>query len=71
MKQVKRLFAVGFIILLWGGAVFMVGNGSENLRKLHERLGGDGEGPCQYGDMFIYTIPGRGPVTVKISRYGS
>ena len=54
-----------------GAAVLLVGNGSRNLRLLHQRLGGTGEGPYQYGDLFIYTIPDQGPVIVKKSRYGS
>ena len=54
-----------------GEAVLLVGNGSGNLRLLHQRLGGTGEGPYQYGDLFIYTIPDQGSVIVKKSRYGS
>ena len=54
-----------------GEVVLLVGNGSRNLRLLHHRLGGTGEGPYQYGDLFIYTIPDQGPVKVKKSRYGS
>ena len=54
-----------------GEVVLLVGNGSGNLRTLHQRLGGTGDGPYQYGDMFIYTIPDHGPMTVTKSRYGS
>lgn len=54
-----------------GEVVLLVGNGSGNLRLLHQRLGGTGEGPYQYGDLFIYTIPNQGSVNVKKSRYGS
>jgi len=54
-----------------GEVVLLVGNGSGNLRSLHHRLGGTGEGPYQYGDLYIYTIPVQGPVTVIKSRYGS
>ena len=54
-----------------GEVVLLVGNGSGNLRSLHHRLGGTGEGPFQYGDMYIYTIPDQGPVKVIKSRYGS
>ena len=54
-----------------GETVLLVGNGSGNLRALHQRLGGTGEGPYTYGDLFIYTIPAQGPVKVKKSRYGS
>ena len=54
-----------------GEVVLLVGNGSGNLRSLHHRLGGTGEGPYQYGEMYIYTIPAQGPVKVIRSRYGS
>ena len=54
-----------------GEVVLLVGNGSGNLRALHHRLGGTGEGPYQYGDLYIYTIPGQGPVIVVKSKYGS
>ncbi len=53
-----------------GEVVLLVGNGSGNLRSLHHRLGGTGEGPYSYGDLFIYTIPDQGPVEVVKSRYG-
>jgi hypothetical protein len=54
-----------------GEVVLLVGNGSGNLDALHQRLGGTGDGPYQYGDMFIYTIPDYGPVTVTKSSFGS
>ena len=54
-----------------GEVVLLVGNGSGNLRSLHHRLGGTGEGPYQYGDLFIYTIPVQGPVKVIKSKFGS
>ena len=54
-----------------GEVILLVGNGSGNLQLLHQRLGGTGEGPYTYGDLFIYTIPDQGPVKVKKSRYGS
>ena len=54
-----------------GEVVLLVGNGSGNLRLLHHRLGGTGDGPYTYGDLFIYSIPDQGPVKVIESRYGS
>ncbi len=35
-----------------GEVVLLVGNGSGNLRSLHHRLGGQGDGPDQYGELF-------------------
>ena len=54
-----------------GEVVLLVGNGSGNLRLLHHRLGGTGDGPYTYGDLFLYLIPDQGPVKVIESRYGS
>jgi hypothetical protein len=54
-----------------GEVVLLVGNGSGNLRSLHHRLGGTGEGPYRYGDLYIYTIPDQGSIIVVKSRYGS
>jgi hypothetical protein len=54
-----------------GEVVLLVGNGSGNLRSLHHRLGGTGDGPYQYGDLYIYSITDQGPVKVIKSRYGS
>jgi hypothetical protein len=53
-----------------GKVVLLVGNGSGTLRSLHHRLGGTGEGPYPYGELYIYTIPDQGPVKVIKSRYG-
>ena len=53
-----------------GEVVLLVGNGSANLRLLHQRLGGTGEGPYSYGDLFIYTIVENGRVEVNKSRFG-
>ena len=52
-----------------GKSVLVVGNGSGNLRALHQRLGGEGDGPYQYGDLFIYKIRDKGPVLVIKSRF--
>ena len=54
-----------------GEVVLLVGNGSGNLRAIHHRLGGSGDGPYSYGDLFIYIIPDQGPVKITKSRYGS
>ena len=54
-----------------GEAVLIVGNGSSHLRALHHRLGGTGEGPYRYGELFIYDIPDQGPDKVIKSRFGN
>ena len=69
-KMVDKIVR-GLLTKHTGEVVLLVGNGSGNLRSLHHRLGGTGEGPYQYGDLYIYTIPDQGPVIVVKSRYGS
>jgi hypothetical protein len=54
-----------------GEVVLLVGNGSGNLRALHQRLGGTGDGPYQYGDLYIYSISAQEQVKVIKSRFGS
>ncbi len=53
-----------------GGVVVWVGNVSGNLQAVDGRLGGDGMGPVDYGDLHILTIPPSGPVRVEKLRYG-
>jgi len=52
-----------------GETILWVGNVS-NLRKMYWRLGGDGEGPIEYGDLFIMKIPAKGPVKIEKTRFG-
>ena len=54
-----------------GGMVLWVGNVSGNLQAIYRKLGGRGKGPLEYGDLFIMTIPDRGPVNVMKSRFGT
>ena len=54
-----------------GGVVLWVGNVSGNLQAIYRKLGGKGKGPLEYGDLFILTIPDKGPVNVSKSRFGS
>ena len=53
-----------------GRVVLLVGNGSGNLTLLHQRLGGQGDGPYQYGQLNIYSIYDDGSVTVTKSKFG-
>ena len=52
-----------------GETILWVGNVS-NLRKMYWRLGGNGEGPIEYGDLFIMKIPAKGPVKIEKTRFG-
>ena len=53
-----------------GEVVLIVGNGSGYLRAVHQKLGGAGDGPYQYGDLFIYKILENGSMEITKSRYG-
>ena len=53
-----------------GKVVLLVGNGSGNLTLLHQRLGGQGDGPYQYGRLNIYCIDDDGSVSVTKSKFG-
>lgn len=53
-----------------GKVVLLVGNGSGNLTLLHQRLGGQGDGPYQYGQLNIYCLYEDGSVSVTKSKFG-
>jgi hypothetical protein len=53
-----------------GETVLWVGNVSGNLGSIYWRLGGKGDGPFNYGEMFILTVPDQGPTRVVKTRYG-
>ncbi len=53
-----------------GGVVVFVGNTSGNLQAMNHLLGGTGEGPMEYGDLHVLTIPDQGPVVVVKRHYG-
>jgi len=47
-----------------GNVVLWVGNVSGNLQLIYKRLGGEGTGPVEYGQLFILTIPDNGSTHV-------
>ena len=60
-----------------GGVVVWVGNASApvgplggNLQRIYQRLGGTGEPPVRYGDLYIISVPDKGPVRITESRFG-
>jgi hypothetical protein len=59
-----------------GGVVVWVGNNSPvgiwggNLKEIYRRLGGTGDAPGRYDDLFIITIPDQGSVQVQKTTYG-
>jgi len=52
-----------------GETVLWVGN-KGNLEEIYLRLGGKGEPPVTYGDLFIVTVPDRGAATVEKKHFG-
>jgi phosphohistidine phosphatase SixA len=52
-----------------GGVVFWVGNTS-NLPEIYSQLGGKGEAPNNYGDLFIMKIKDQGAPEIVKTRYG-
>ena len=54
-----------------GEVVLVVGNGSGILRLLHQRLGGKGDGPYQYGELYMYHVSDGGLVMIEQSKFGS
>ena len=60
-----------------GGLVVWVGNKSPvgiwggNLKEIYRRLGGTGDSPARYDDLFIITVPDQGTVSVKKATYGN
>ena len=52
-----------------GKTILWVGN-VDNLRKMYWRLGGNGEGPIEYGDLFIMKITANAPVNIVKTHFG-
>jgi hypothetical protein len=52
-----------------GQIVLWVGN-TTNLGNIMGRLGGEGEPPNTYGDLYILTIPDDGPTTIAKRHFG-
>ena len=53
-----------------GKVVLWVGNVSGNLQAIYRRLGGKGRGPLEYGQLFVLTVPDKGPTAVIKSTFG-
>lgn len=53
-----------------GGVIVWVGNVSGNLHAIYHHLGGVGEPPLEYGELFVLTLYDNAPVRVEKRRYG-
>ncbi len=52
-----------------GKTVLWVGN-TTNLKSIYANLGGTGEPPINYGDLYVMRIPDKGPAQVTRKRFG-
>lgn len=58
-------------MVLWVGNKSPVGIWGGNLKEIYQRLGGPGDPPAKYDDLFIITIPDQGAVKVEKTTYGN
>jgi hypothetical protein len=75
-----RAFADQFVSMVLsqhaGGVVLWVGNKSPvgiwggNLNEIYQRLGGTGNGPSKYDDLFIIVVSDTGSLNVNKTAYG-
>ena len=56
--------------VVWAGNSSAVGNWGSNLQELYQILGGQGEGPRAYSDLFIITVGDDGFPHIQKRRYG-
>ena len=52
-----------------GEVVLWVGNVSGNLQAIYHRLGGEGRGPLDYGQLYILRVPDQGATQVTKSTF--
>ncbi len=54
-----------------GEVVLWVGNVSGNLQAIYSRLGGEGDGPLKYGQLYIIKVADSGPAQVEKTSFGA
>ena len=57
-------------VILWVGNSSAVGDLGSNLQELYQRLGGQGQGPQTYDDLFVIVVDDRGAIDIQKRRYG-
>ena len=57
-------------MVLWVGNKSPVGLWGGNLKEIYLRLGGTGDPPAKYDDLFFITVPDQGAVMVEKTTYG-
>jgi hypothetical protein len=68
VKEVLTAHAGGTVV--WVGNKSPVGIWGGNLKEIYRRLGGTGDPPAQYDDLFFIIVPDQGTVRVKKTTYG-
>jgi len=58
-------------VILWIGNSSHLGDWASNLQQIYRRLGGLGEGPRRYDDLFVMTLSESGLVDLQRRHYGS
>lgn len=75
-----RRFAAAFVrktladhaggLIVWAGNSSAVGNLGSNLQELYRHLGGAGEGPRAYHDLYVMVVNDHGAVAIEKKQYG-
>lgn len=69
VEEILELHAGG-VVLFVGNTGPVVAEQSGNLQELYARLGGTGEPPIRYRDLYVAVIPDEGPVHFIEATYG-
>lgn len=57
-------------VILWVGNTSALGDWADNLHQIYLRLGGTGQGPRAYDDLFIMVVDDKGRVDIQKQNYG-
>jgi phosphohistidine phosphatase SixA len=57
-------------VILWVGNTSALGDWADNLHQIYLRLGGTGQGPRAYDDLFIMIVDDKGRVDIQRRHYG-
>jgi len=57
-------------VILWAGNNSIFGRHGSNLQELYLRLGGQGQGPRAYHDLFVIVVDDKGVTDIQKKQYG-
>ena len=66
----KALANHGGGVILWAGNSSAVGAWGSNLQELYQQLGGDGQGPRAYDDLFVIVVDDSGAINIQKRHFG-